>query len=364
MASIASIFARRLTRAAGLQLNATGEVTQNGTALYRLNHPAADKIPDCAYFELLDWLRLHTGDQPDLVFRYAREIRNNDLGALGLAAKSAPTLRDSLLRLERYFRLLTDTAVYCLKEDTDPALFMLEARTPDHPALQFRDECALAGVADNIREFGSDDIKLDHVAFKHDCRSDPAPFEAFFGCKVLFGANHSAIAITPETLDQPNKLGDRGISDFFTQHLDNEIQRLPDLASLKDEVLSHLASRLSDGVPQASDVATRMGMSERTFYRRLADENLSYRDVLRDAQLSLAQDLLTDSKCSIAEVAFLTGFSEQSTFSRAFKRWVGEAPAQFRQLSPRHGTGPRRNWQTLPKPWQNRPIPEAPRHLD
>ena len=68
-------------------------------------------------------------------------------------------------------------------------------------------------------------------------------------------------------------------------------------------------------------------------YRRLADENLSYRDVLQDAQLSLARDLLTDSDCSIAEVAFLTGFSEQSTFSRAFKRWVGEAPAQFRQLS-------------------------------
>lgn len=154
MTSIASIFARRLTRAAGLQLNATGEVMQNGNALYRLNHPAADKIPDCAYFELLDWVRLHTGDQPDLVFRYAREIRNNDLGALGLAAKSAPTLRDSLLRLERYFRLLTDNAVYRLKEDTDPALFILEARTPDHPALQLRDECALAGVADNIREFG------------------------------------------------------------------------------------------------------------------------------------------------------------------------------------------------------------------
>ena len=333
MASIASIFARTLTRAAGLELNATGEVLQNGKALFRLNHSAADKIPDCAYFELLEWLRVHTGDQPDLVFRYAREIRNNDLGALGLAAKSAPTLRDSLLRLERYFRLLTDTAVYSLKEDSDPALFILEARTPDHPALQLRDECALAGVADNIREFGSDKVELDYVSFKHECRSAPAQFEDFFGCKVLFGASHSAIAISPDTLKQPNKLGDLGISDFLTQHLDTEIQRLPDLACLKDEVLNYLASRLSDGVPQASDVAVRMGMSERTFYRRLADENLSYRDVLQDAQLSLARDLLTDSDCSIAEVAFLTGFSEQSTFSRAFKRWVGEAPAQFRQLS-------------------------------
>lgn len=62
MASIASIFARTLTQAAGLELNETGAVLQNGKILYRLNGPTADKIPDCAYFELLDWLRLHTGD--------------------------------------------------------------------------------------------------------------------------------------------------------------------------------------------------------------------------------------------------------------------------------------------------------------
>ncbi|WP_299684166.1 AraC family transcriptional regulator [uncultured Tateyamaria sp.] len=334
MASVASIFATTLTRAAGLKLTAGGEVCGHGETLFRLNGPTADKIPDSAYFELIEWLRCHTHDDPALVFSYAHEIQSNDLGALGLAVKSAPTLRDSLQRLERYFRLITDTAVYSLTEDTDPALFALETRTPEHPALQLRDECALAAVAENVRAFGSSKVTLDHVAFRHGCRSDPQRFEAFFGCKVVFGAPHNAIAITPDSLDQPNKLGDRGISDFLTQHLDREIQQLPEPRSLRDTVLDHLASRLSDGVPSASDVATRMGMSERTFYRRLSDENLSYRDVLRDAQLSLAQDLLADSDCSIAEVAFLTGFSEQSTFSRAFKRWVGAAPAQFRQLSP------------------------------
>lgn len=333
MASVASVFATALTRAAGLGLNEAGEVTGNGEILFRLKRTTADKIPDSAYFELIEWLRLRTQDEPALVFSYAREIRGNDLGALGLAAKSAPTLRGSLLLLERYFRLLTDTAVYRLKEDTDPALFVLETHAPDRPAFQLRDECALAAVADNIKAFGSNEIELDHVSFKHDCRGDSAQFKALFGCNVLFGERQNAIAIAPDILDQPNKLGDQGISDFLTQHLDTEVRQLTDPPSLKDEVLAHLGSRLGDGVPQASDVAMRMGMSERTFYRRLADENLSYRDVLRDAQLSLAQNLLADSNRSIAEVAFLTGFSEQSTFSRAFKRWVGEAPAQFRQLA-------------------------------
>lgn len=333
MASVATVFANALTRAAGLDLTASGDVLQHGKVVYRLNRPASGKIPDSAYFELIDWLRIRTSDDPALVFGYAREIRNNDLGPLGLAAKSAPTLRDSLLRLERYFRLLTDTAAYRLEEGDERAFFILETHTPNRAALQLRDECALAAVADTIKAFGSAGIELDHVTFKHECRSDPAQFKAFFGCDVRFGSARNAIALAPDCLDLPNRLGDRGICDFLTQHLDAELQQLPDTTSLRDEVLHHLTPRLSDGVPQASDVATRMGMSERTFYRRLADEQMTFRDVLRDAQLSLARELLSDSACSIAEVAFLTGFSEQSTFSRAFKRWVGAAPAQFRQIS-------------------------------
>ncbi len=363
MATAASIFATTLVRAAGLNLTADGKVTGKGETLFHLNSPADGTIPDDAYFGLIEWLRLHTQDDPALVFSYAREIRGDDLGALGLALKSAPTLKDSLLRLERYFRLLTDTAVYRLQHEADPALFILEARTPDHPALKLRDECALAAVAENIKAFARDPVELDHVAFAHGCRSDPVHFEAFFDCKVLFGASHTEIALAPEALNQPNKLGDRGISDFLTQHLEAEVARLPEPSSLQDEVRHHLVSRLSDGAPQASDVATSMGMSERTFYRRLADENLSFRDVLREAQVALAQDLLADSDCTIAEVAFLTGYSEQSTFSRAFKRWVGTAPAQFRQRSQGEETIHRRNWQTVPKPWQDRPIPREAQRL-
>ncbi|MEL6886215.1 MAG: AraC family transcriptional regulator ligand-binding domain-containing protein [Pseudomonadota bacterium] len=333
MASVVSIFARTLARAAGLELNRCGEVSQGKHVLYRLGHGTADRIPDHAYFEMIEWLRVFCDDDPGLVFEYATTIRNNDLGPLGLAVKSAPTLRDSLSRLEQYFRLITDTAVYRLEEGTGPALFVLDADAPALPAFHLRDECALAGVADNIRAFGNAGIELDHVSFKHECRNDPARFEAFFGCDVRFSSDRSAIAIAPHCLDLPNRLGDPGICDFLTQHLDAEILRLPGQTTLKQQVLHHLSTRLSDGVPQASDVAMQLGLSERTFYRRLADENTTFRDVLRDAQLSLAQELLSDSACSIAEVAFLTGFSEQSTFSRAFKRWVGAAPAQFRQLS-------------------------------
>lgn len=331
MAIVTSAFARAMARAAGLHLTPNGDVLSGAKVLHRTNSPLDHKIPDSAYFDLIDWIRTFYNDEPALVFNYAREIKNDDIGALGLAAKSAPTLRDTLIRLERYFKLVTDTAVYCLDEKHDPALFIFEARTLDRPALQLRDECALAAITSNIKAIAGPDLDLERVSFKHHCRDDPARFETFFDCEVVFGADQNAIALTHNMLALPNRLGDQGISDFLTQHLEAEINRLSNTSTLKGTLLRHLSTNLSNGVPTASDICHVMGMSERTFYRRLAQEGLSYRDVLQDAQSALARDLLSQTDCSIAEIAFLTGFSEQSTFSRAFKRWAGEAPAKFRQ---------------------------------
>ena len=333
MAIVTSAFASAMARAAGLILRPNGEVLSGEEVVHRIATPVEERIPDSAYFDLIDWICSYYNDEPALVFRYASELKDDDIGALGLAAKSAPTLRDSLVRLERYFRLVTDTAVYRLVEDHDQVIFIFEARTEDRPALELRDECALAAVATNIKRFCGRDLRLDYVSFSHACRNDPARFEDFFGCEVRFGAALNAIGLQRDLLALPNRLGDKGISDFLTQHLEEEIARLSNDSSLREEVIQRVSNRLSNGVPQAIEIAQQMGMSERTFYRRLADEGFSYRDVLRDAQSALARELLSETKCSISEIAFLTGFSEQSTFSRAFKRWVGEAPAKYRQLS-------------------------------
>ena len=74
-------------------------------------------------------------------------------------------------------------------------------------------------------------------------------------------------------------------------------------------------------------------MSERTLYRRLAESRLTYQGVLEKTQKSLAENLLSEGGFSIAEVAFLTGFSEQSSFTRAFKRWAGLSPGAYRKQS-------------------------------
>ncbi|WP_238547607.1 AraC family transcriptional regulator [Meridianimarinicoccus roseus] len=317
-----------------MTLRDDGALIVEGTVAQRLSQPANGRIPDTDYFELLDWIRRRHEDEVALVGAYARQIRVDDIGVLGLAIKTAPTLRASLERIERYWRVVTDTAVYCLDAGANPALLTFEARTEHHPVLEFRNEGALAGLAHNMRRFVRGDLVLDHVSFRHPCRCDPARYAALFGCPVFFEADRNAIALNPAMLNLPNCLGDAAVSDFLTGHLEREIGSLQADVSVRAALLRRITPALSDGVPQAADIARDMGMSERTLYRRLAAEGLTFRDVLTEAQSSLAKDLLRDSDNSIAEIAFLTGFSEQSTFSRAFKRWFGQAPAQFRHKVP------------------------------
>jgi len=184
-----------------------------------------------------------------------------------------------------------------------------------------------------MHQFVGPGLVLDTVTFRHTCRCDPDRYAAHFGCPVIFGASQNTIQLKTDMLDLSNRLGDTAVSDFLTGHLESKIRSLDASATFSGSLLQHLTPALSTGLPQAADIAREMGMSERTMYRRLAQEGLTFRDVLAKAQSSLAQSLLEDDKVSIAEIAFLTGFSEQSAFTRAFKRWVGKAPAQFRQQS-------------------------------
>jgi len=131
-------------------------------------------------------------------------------------------------------------------------------------------------------------------------------------------------------LQTPNKLGDASISKFFDTHLEAELSDLEDEYSLDRQVRLQVSQALSEGVPMLSDVARRLGMSGRTLQRRLSDEGYSYQTLVDESRRQLAKHLLQQTDFSLVDVAFMTGFSEQSAFTRAFKRWAGQTPRSFR----------------------------------
>lgn len=332
MATTVPLFLRVMCAAAGLTFEPDGTIARQGRALSRVPLLPDGRIAGPDYFKAIETVRAAAGDDATLVAGYAARLNLDDIGVLGLAFKTAPTLRGSLTRIERYYALVTDSVVYRLDEGTDPARFVIEARTPPDPAHGFRNACALAAFAANMRAFVGEGLTFDHVSFRHEVPA-PGPYAGTFGCEVRFGATADALHLAPAMLGLPNRLGDPGVSAFLTGQLDAATAgAAPDLAA---EITRHLGPLLPGGVPSAGDTASALGLSERTLFRRLAEAGLTYQGVVQAAQEARARDLLARETCAIAEVAFLTGFAEQSTFSRAFKRWTGVPPAVYRKgLSP------------------------------
>lgn len=182
-----------------------------------------------------------------------------------------------------------------------------------------------------MRTITGADVPLTALHFEHEAPSSTAAYEAFFQCPVLFEAPQTAIVMPKQTLATPNILGDGALSHYLTGQLDEALRQVGPSDPLARQVPKLISQALSRGVPTASGIARELGMSERSFHRKLADLGKTYRSICEATQNEIARGLLADSSYSIAEVAFLTGFSEQSAFTRAFKRWVGDTPASYRR---------------------------------
>lgn len=287
-----------------------------------------DMVSDTAYYTLLETIAEH--ETPDIGFhvRVSQSVRCADFGAVGLAWKSAPDLRRSFQRMDRYTRLFNTASEFELVENGDTYLWTHTRTEPARPGMYLSNEGALATYVTICREATGPQNRPQSVQYRHQALGSQKALEAHFRCPVIFGADIDAIVLPAERLDRPNLVGDQSIWRFFSAHLE---EMLPDEEEpFERRLVLQIADMLSDGVPALADVASSLGMSTRTLQRRLADHGATYQSLVNQARLELAQSLMSETGYSLAEIAFLTGFSEQSAFTRAFKRWAGKTPGAFR----------------------------------
>lgn len=297
-----------------------GEDREAGEALRRT-------VSEEGAYDLIERLMAH--DDGTLPLRYARAIGPDDFGALGLAIKTATTVRGALERVARYLLLLTDTATYGLRERPGGAAFVLQGRLPRRPGMRVANEAALAGVLSVVRQVAAVPVLPASVSFQHPRPASIDEHLRFFGCPVSFDAERDALDFDARTLTAGTRLGDEGLSRFLLGHLD-DLRASTEDRSFEARVRDVVADALASGVPSMAVVARRLGMSERTLHRRLAERGGAYRALVERTRRDLAESLLQRHDYPLAEVAFLTGFSEQSAFHRAFKRWTDQTPAAFR----------------------------------
>ncbi|PTX53781.1 AraC family transcriptional regulator [Litoreibacter ponti] len=329
MAYVTTLFARKMVAAAGTGIDQRATLERAGIDPDAPWDPKV-MIPATTYYEMLEAMAEEI-DVTELPVHVGASMRCDDYGALGLAWKAAPFLKASCLRIERYARVWTGVVTYELREEPRGILFILHREGARRLGLRLSNEATLASAVSLSRQVCPVPFSPIEVLIQHKGPRSKAYHEAWFGCPVHFEADLDAVLISHEAMERPNILGDEGISRYLMSDLDTELTRIKTPPTVVGEARNAIAQALSEGTPRVADIAKGLGMSARSFHRRLSEHGLSFQSLTEETRRELAEGLLRDEQYSLAEVAFLIGFSEQSSFTRAFKRWLGTTPASYRK---------------------------------
>lgn len=329
MAYVTSLFARKMVAAAGSGIDPKAMLALAGIEHEAPWDPKA-MIPAVAYYDMLEAMAKEV-DVTEMPVHVGASMRCDEYGALGLAWKAAPTLYGSCARVERYARLWTGVVSYELRPDPRGTLFILHRAGERRLGLRLSNEATLASAVSLSRQVCPVPFAPLEVFAQHAAPKSKAFHEEWFGCPVTFGADLDAVLISREAMERPNILGDEGISRYLMSDLDAELATFRNVPALVTDAKDAIAQALNEGAPRMSDIARGLGLSARSFHRRLSEHGLSFQTLTEETRRELAEGLLRDAQYSLADVAFLTGFSEQSSFTRAFKRWLGKTPANYRK---------------------------------
>lgn len=253
----------------------------------------------------------------------------SQLGALGYAWQASLTLRKAFSRLERFIRVVNDKAVV-LVEDIDKSLVVTIQLNIASDCMSARDDGALATITRMCRLICGEHFRLTAVNFKHAEPRDIKPYFEYFACQLNFNQPENQLLI-PLSIADELLVGANPELALLNDQVVTRRLALLDRNDIVARVQSTLMEQLPHGNVSDDSVANALHMSVRTMHRKLAEVNQNFRTLLVEVRRNLAELYILDNSLTLTEISLLLGFSEPSSFSRAFKSWTGSAPSEIRQ---------------------------------
>jgi AraC-like DNA-binding protein len=302
-------------------------VREGGYAPEMFRDPAA-RLPTRAVDQACRAVAERIAD-PAFALRAARCWHPSNLGAFGHAWLASSTLRTGLRRLERYNRILTEKATYSLEDSAKGLRLVFEHGRKDVALAAPGVDFTFSILVDMCRMNYGASLRPLEVTLRRAKPADPAPWEHFFGCRVHFGDARDSFLLSRRDADEPLPIANRQLAAALDEILTRQLAEL-DRSNVAARCKAVLLERLASGESPEEEVAKVLHMSRRTLQRKLAEADLTYQQLVDDTRRDLALRYIEDPKKSLTEITFLLGFSGQSAFTRAFRRWTGEAPTDFR----------------------------------
>jgi AraC-like DNA-binding protein len=171
------------------------------------------------------------------------------------------------------------------------------------------------------------------VSFQRPPPPCPGDFADLFGPDIRYDAVDNRLCFARSLVEAPLAMANPELARLNDQTVIDYLARC-DSASVTMQVRSRIIELLPDGRPSQDAIAESLHMSLRSLQRKLKNENTSFTTLLNETQQQLAMQYIRDSHRSIGEITYLLGYSEPGSFTRAFRRWTGKSPLQFRGRMP------------------------------
>jgi len=308
---------------------------QFGLDAARLSEPRARlSIPR---FMRLGHSAIALSNNPALGLDMGRHSRLGQVGLAGVCAMQAPDLREAARTLTRFEPLYA--ANYRgrsgFSEDARGAWLHFYSISPYNTYNRFVVDSVLAGWQQNLGQVVGRSIALEKVEIEFPLPAYGERYESLFGCPVEFAASANRLRLSSDTLALRNPQHCPGTWRHLLELCERELDQLTRTRSLRERVIQLLGPMLHGHEPDLEEVARNLQLPSWTLRRKLAEEGTQFRAIVNDTRRDLATAYIRDTELAFGEIAYLLGFASAEAFQRAFKRWLGQTPGDYRRAQRR-----------------------------
>lgn len=291
-----------------------------------------DRVAFSIFKALMRAAATATGD-PAFPLHFGAESRFNDISIVGLISHAAATMGEAFEQMNRFARLAVEVEGH---ESGDRFAIVrgdgetwMEDRRPNPNDFPELTESTFARFVWNTARAFPDAPFAKFVCFTHPEPAHSADHARILGVPVRFGCDRNAIAIHESWLSLRLPHSNRYVFGLFIDRAEALMAEMASNRTWRGKVETALLARLHSGDVGMEDIAAGLGLSKTSLYRRLAEEGCGFDAVLDALRHRMAVHYLGGRKVSVNEAAYLVGFSDPATFSRAFKRWTGSTPGSW-----------------------------------
>lgn len=259
------------------------------------------------------------------------------LGLAGITASQAPTVREAARTLIRFEPLYASNyrGSSSFEEDAAGAWLRFYSISPYNAYNRFVVDAVLAGWISQLTLIAAHPIRPTAVQIEFGAPDHAPRYEALFGCPVEFSAPGNRLRVDKAMLALRNPAHCPGTWQQLLELCETELEQTTRTRSFRERMTQLLGPMLKGREPDLSQLADRLQLPVWTLRRKLGEEGTSYREILNDTRRDLAMAYIRDTESAFGEIAWLLGFSSAEAFQRAFKRWSGQTPGEYRRAQRR-----------------------------